>query len=197
MKKKTIIIILLVLLQNSIYLFAQKDTLEKKNTFVFGLNYASNGSNKQDAILYRTEYIRDLNKTFSLGFGFGFYNFTDSLISSGNNYSSKTIISFDLTPYVNIINRKKHLIRFGVGYSLQKYKFLEWYETIEYTLEDGTRLHVSHYKLTNTFINTYFIHLEYGFRITRSWTISALGRLYSEQLYHNLSYWGVNILYSF
>jgi len=201
--KKFLLLSLLLLLSNKFILSAQDNSFDKKNSFLLGINYATNGREKMDALLYRNEYIHKFNKYLSLGGGMTFYSYTDSIFyyspfgGGQYNYFSNTVITFDIVPYLEVLSLKRHFFRFGIGYSLMKLKLLEWYKTYQYTLDNGNKVSVDHYKLINKFYSSYLIHVEYGFRISPQIGISVAGRMYNDVEYFSLAFLGINLLYSF
>jgi len=185
--------------------FAQESntvsSYKKKNTFLLGTNYAINGWGDQVAVLYRNEYIRDFNKYFSGGIGIGFFNYSYSYILdfTVNHmvHEKSSIVPLDFFAYLNVIDFDKHFFRIGIGYSLMKVDYLQPGLTRTYYDKLGNPILQSSYKSTNTFSSSIGIHIEYGFRFSQHWGMSASGRYYSEGNSVSLSHAGLNLSYLF
>lgn len=184
-------------------------TGQYKNEFLAGFNIAALGQNFSDydiiSFFYRNEYIRSLNHHFSLGVGLGFFNGRSKdkvMITNASNNSSysvnapdnASIIFYSLTAYYNIVNSRKSLLRFGVGYSARSVN--AYYIPKEF-IGVGMPYYTAE-KQIHSFGNGVIFHLGYGYRVSPHFISSIEDRIYTKGNYISIfSTAGINISYLF
>jgi len=179
-----------------------------KNTFLVGINLATNGTGNQRSYFYRNEYIRRVNRFFEAGLGLGFFNYQhhpSTLYSSGygnhehyEKLSQTSIVSLDIIGYFDIINSRRSLLKLGFGYSTRFVNAISPQATFWYYNEFLKKtLFYTQYLTEKGIDGGLIIHLEYGYRITPHFASSFSLRFYSEGKYVSLSMAGINFSYLF
>ena len=198
-------------LLGALHLSAQNKTdrfaIQPKNTLIVGMNLAVNGSHDQLSYFYRNEYIRRFSHLFEGGVSLGFFNYQDSPMTitywnGHNNVVYKTfiqtsIVSLDITGYIDVVNTRRSLLRFGVGYSLRFDKSLIPGDTYLVKNSSGDFLYTTDYHQEKGTDGGVLVHLGYGYHVTPRFTTAVSARYYSEGKYVSLSMVGLEFSYSF
>jgi hypothetical protein len=172
-----------------------------------GVNLAVNGSDNGLSYFFRNEYIRSFSRLFEGGIGLGFFNSQNSPMTitywNGHNnkvyntFTQTSIVSLDIMGYIDIVNTRRSLLRFGVGYSIRYDKTLFPYHTYPVKNSVGEFLYTTDYTKKNGIDSGIIIHLSYGYHITSHFTTALSMRYYNEGRYVSLSMIGLDFSYSF
>ena len=198
-------------LLGALHLSAQNKTdrfaIQPKNTLIVGMNLAVNESYNQLSYFYRNEYIRRFSHLFEGGVGLGFYNYqkTQSTMTDLNgrnnvvykSFAQTSIVSLDIIGYIDIVNKRRNLLRFGVGYSLRFDQSLIPVGMYLVKNSSGEYVYITDYHREKGTDGGVIVHLGYGYRITPRFTTAVSARYYSEGKYVSLSMVGLDFSYSF
>jgi len=207
MKKKFFYLFLISFFYQAIT-FAQSDTLKSdyniyKNSFSMGAGYCIQGFGDQVSVLYQTGFQRKLNRFFELGIGIDYFHYKEEVHP---NYYEPDIVkidhtyiwSFNLLMNFLIIDFNRHILKLGVGYSVKKVDLFRWRGGTYYFDENRNYTGVEYVTTDfDGFDNGMLLNLEYGYRISKHFSISVAGKLFAEGEYTGLSSLGLNFYYSF
>ncbi len=181
--------------------------VKPRNTLLVGINVAANGSYDQLSYFYRSEYLHRFGKIFEASLGLGFFNYQGIQMTinywNGNSnithevYMQTSIVSLDVMGYIDIINKRRSIIRFGVGFSTRFDNSLLPTDTYLVKKSSGEFTYTTDYIRAKGIDSGVIVHLGYGYRITPHFTTSISARYYSEGKYVSLSMAGLNFGYSF
>lgn len=194
-----------------LHLSAQNETdrfaIKPKNTLLMGVNVAVNGTYDQLSFFYRNEFLHRFGRLFegSIGLGFFTYQGTQMTINYWNGHDNVTyktyvqssIVTLDVMGYIDIINARRSILRFGVGFSTRFNKSLLPTDAYLVKKSSGEVSYTTDYVREKGTDSGVIVHLGYGFRITPHLVTSISARYYSEGKYISLSMAGLNIGYSF
>lgn len=176
-----------------------------KNSVQAGISLAVSdayGSKDGLSLFYKYEYIHGVSRLFSLGLGMGFFNEqkvpTATTFSDGyvfEEYDQTSVMSINLTGYVDVIKTRRSLLRFGAGYTGRFTKIL--YTPITYFGDVGVLRAASIYERVKAFESGALIHLEYGYRTSPHLRPSFSVNIYSKGKYTSFFMAGFNISYCF
>ena len=176
---------------------------QDNNMFKFGLYACHNGYDDVFSVMYQTGYGRKINRYLDAEFNVGFVNSIVTLPTMADYpqdiINTSAIVTTDLMGNLRIIDSKRHLLRFGIGYSLKNVKANRWKETYSFYSEELNKtISVVNYEKLNDFSSSFVVQFEYGFRFTPSFMASVNGKHYSESKdYITLTTIGINLYYSF
>jgi len=173
------------------------------NSFRYGLHYCMNGTGDERTLMYNAGYSRILNRYLEAEFGVGFSNYVETY-PTGVNFPKEThemtsIIATELNVKLLVLNTRKHFIKFGLGYSVRKVKAIHF--KLAYYIYPKDDYYGSYASIKQDAINGFdsgiVAGIEYGFRFTPNWAMSASGKYYEEGKYVSLVTAGINLYYSF
>lgn len=173
------------------------------NMFKFGLYACNNGYGNIFSVMYLSGYGRKINRyldaEFNLGFTNSIYGISTLADYPEESYNTSSIVTMDFVGNLRIVDARRHLLRFGIGYSLEHVKANRLKETYYFYEEELKKyIAVVNAEKLNGFSSSFLLQFEYGFRVTPKFMASVSGKHYSETKdYITLTIIGINFYYSF